>query len=143
MAAEELFAVMLERALRLGYWDGVEPITASVLGSRVPVHFFANCNEAALTGRDGFQPLPADEARACDCPPGSIQKIEALAARVQSGEDLWHPADALAETWNEANPAAAIALAATPAVTRAVTPRKKTGPKPGRKPRRKGGGRHK
>ena len=77
MAAEELFAVMLERALRLGYWDGVEPITASVLGSRVPVHFFANCNEAALTGRDGFQPLPADEARACDCPPGSIQKIEA------------------------------------------------------------------
>lgn len=28
-------------------------------------------------------------------PPGSLEKVRVLAARVENGEDLWHPADAV------------------------------------------------
>ena len=32
-----------------------------------------------------------------DCPPGSVGKVDAMAARVAAGVGLWHPNDAMGE----------------------------------------------
>jgi len=91
-STEEIFAELLARALAAGLWDGVEFLRPCDLGRRLPAGFCRSSAEAAAVARDKFHArMPAAP---CDGPPGSLAKIAVLAARVDAGEELWHPRDA-------------------------------------------------
>lgn len=48
----------------------------------------------ATQGRDeDFRPLVPEPETATQCLPGTEEKMRVLAARIQRGEPLWHPAD--------------------------------------------------
>jgi hypothetical protein len=93
-STEEIFAELLARALAAGLWDGVEFLRPCDLGVRLPLGFCRSSDEAAAVGRDNFRPRMPALAAPCDAPPGSRAKIDVLAARVDAGEELWHPRDA-------------------------------------------------
>lgn len=51
--------------------------------------------EAIRQGMWNFEPLEVEKERyaSTKAMPGSRQKVEVLAARIDRGEPLWHPAD--------------------------------------------------
>lgn len=66
-----------------------------------PTHF-RNLFEAIHYKIDGdefnqFEPVVDDGFVATDCRPGTEEKKQILAARVQAGYPLWHPDDAVLE----------------------------------------------
>ena len=68
--------------------DGVPLSTLALKLVRADCWRPANIHVAANLGDDGlFRPRPASEP--CEALPGSIERVEAYAARVERGEEIW------------------------------------------------------
>lgn len=74
--------------------DGLIPtadVDATTLARAVPRTYARNCVEAAALLDDDYRARPARGP--CPWPPGSPGKVATLAARVEAGEELFHPDD--------------------------------------------------
>lgn len=88
-------AAMEERARADGLICPTENPSPEELRRRLPAGYARNCIEAAAMMNEDFRPWgpPTDP---CPFPPGSREKVAAMARRIEEGQALFHPSDRLA-----------------------------------------------